>query len=210
MTGIRIFAATSALALCVGTLGAQAQGLSFSGGATVTSNYMSRGATLSDNRPALQAFAEAEVSGLYFGAFASTVRLAPDSSEFSLYGGYRFSVEAASFDLGYARYLYNSSGDCCGELYALFEVDLAPATLFGGVYLDSARLRRVNDLHLGVSYGFGDGFSTSLTAGRAAGGIRYGILGLGYQINDLIGVEAAYHTTNAQRDQVVVSATASF
>lgn len=210
MTRIRTLAATSALALVAGTLSAQAQGLSFSGGVTLTSNYMSRGVTQSNNRPALQFYAEGEAAGLYLGVFGSTVRLAPDEFEFDLYGGYRFSVGAASFDLGYARYLYDSTGNCCGEFYALAEMDLAPGTLFGGIYVDGARGHTLNDVHLGVSYDFGQGFSSSLTAGRGPGGARYGILGVGYAVNDNLSVEAGYHITNQQRNQLVVSAGFNF
>jgi len=210
MTRLRTLTATATLALCAGTLSAQAQGLSFSGGATLTSNYMSRGVTQSANRPALQFYGEVESSGFYAGIWASTVRLAPDDLEVDIYGGYRFSVGAASFDLGYARYLYDSTGNCCGEFYALAEIDLAPATVFGGFYVDSARVRTLNDIHLGVRYDFGQGFTTSLTAGRAAGGVRYGIVGMGYSFNDNFSVEAGYHLTNQQRNQVVVSTSFNF
>ena len=213
MTSYQTLAASAAIALCAGTLSAQAQNLTFSGGVSLTSNYMSRGVTQSENRPALQFYGEVEASGFYAGVWGSTVRFpAPetDAVELDLYAGYRFSVGAASFDVGYARYYYDDSGNCCGEFYGLFEIDADPATVFGGIHVDGARGNTLNDIHLGVSYGFAERYTTSLTAGRAAGGVRYGVLGLGYSFNDNFSVEAAYHVTNAQRNQLVVSASFDF
>lgn len=202
-------AAALAGVLSLLTAPALAQGLSFSGSVGITSNYMSRGVTQSDNRPALQFGFEGEASGFYAGIWGSTVRLAPDDIEVDLYAGYRFSVGAASFDVGYARYFYDSTGNCCGEVYGLFEVAADPVTVFGGVYYDP-RLRSTNDVHLGVRYGFMDRFEASAQVGRAAGGVNYGVVGLGYQLNDSVGFDAGYHITNAQRNQFVVSTRIGF
>ncbi len=211
MTNLRILAASAALLSGTAIAApALAQGLSFSAGAAVTSNYMSRGATQSNNRAVLQFYGEVEASGFYAGVWASTVRLAPDDLEVDLYAGYRFSVGSASFDIGYARYWYDSTGDCCGELYGLVEYEVDRTTVFAGIYLDGARLRSVNDLHIGVSYQFTDKIGTSLTVGRASGGARYGILGVSYAFTDNVSMEMSYHATNQQRDQLVLSASFDF
>jgi uncharacterized protein (TIGR02001 family) len=206
---LRTTAIAAAVALVAGSLSAQAQELSFSYGGTITSNYMSRGVTQSNNRPALQFYSEIETSGFYAGAWASTVRLAPDSVEVDLYAGYRFSVGAASFDLGYARYFYNRTGNCCGEVYASFEVESGSSTFSGGLAYDPGA-RVLADVNLGVSYDFGNQVSASAMAGRTPGGGRYGVVGVGYEISDNFGVEAAYHLTNAQRNQLVVSLNFNF
>lgn len=185
-----------------------AQPLSFSGGLAITSNYMSRGITQSADRPALQFWGEVETHGLYAGLWASTVRLAPDRLELDLSAGYRFSVGAAAFDIGYTRFLYDNTGDCCGELHARFEIDAQPGAWFGSVAYDPSA-RQITDTHLGVRYDFADRFNASATVGRAPG-VSYGILGLGYQLNDSVGFEAAAHLTTAQRNRIVLTTTIGF
>jgi uncharacterized protein (TIGR02001 family) len=208
MTKFPAAALAASLTLCAAP--ALAQGLSFSGGMTVTSNYMSRGITQSMNRPALQFWGEVENSGFYAGVWASSVRLAPDQVEVDLYAGYRFSVGAASFDIGYARYLYDRTGDCCGELYGTFEFEVDRTTIFGGVHLDGRRGMGVNDTNLGFRYEFYDSLTASAMVGRATGGVNYGVLGLGYAVNPNVAFEAGYHFTNAQRNQFVVSSNINF
>jgi uncharacterized protein (TIGR02001 family) len=208
MTKFPAAALAASLSLCAAP--ALAQGLSFSGGMTVTSNYMSRGVTQSMDRPALQFWGEVENMGFYAGVWASSVRLGTDRAEIDLYAGYRFSVGAASFDVGYVRYLYDRSGDCCGEVYGTFEFEADSTTFFGGLYLEGRRGLGVNDAHLGFRYGFYDNFNASAMVGRATGGVNYGVLGLGYTVNDNVGFEAGYHFTNAQRNQFVVSSNISF
>ena len=85
-------------------------------GATVTSRYISRGAANSDG-PALQGYIEPSYGIFYAGVWASTVDFAPDNVEIDLYAGIRPEFGALSLDLGYVRYLYDDSGDCCGEIY---------------------------------------------------------------------------------------------
>jgi uncharacterized protein (TIGR02001 family) len=88
-------------------------------GLALTSNYIFRGTTQSDDRPALQGYVEGESGALYFGAWASTVRLDGDRAELNLYAGLRQSLGGLDLDLGYVRYLYDRSGDCCGEAMLL-------------------------------------------------------------------------------------------
>lgn len=190
---------------------ARAQGLNFDAGVQLTSNYMSRGVSLSSNRGALQFSASVEASGFYATLFASTVREfgLPDDFELGLYGGYRFSVAAATFDVGYVRYYYDVSGYCCGEFYVLGQVDLDPFTVFGDIYVDSRNTSFFTNRSLGVSYAFDNGFSTSLSVGRSPRG-RYNVLSVGYRMNDNASLRVAYHNTTIQRDQLVVTASYNF
>lgn len=215
MTTFRIAALAAGLAMAT-SAPALAQGLSFSGGVTITSDYMSRGVTNSRNRPALQFYGEVEASGFYAGLWGSTVDFGlddPDDLEIDLYAGYRFSVGAASFDIGYARYFYDSSGNCCGELYGLASYETGPLNLFAGVYVDPSDSFRVNDVHAGFTYSFAERWSAGLKAGRAGRpSWTYGIASVGYQLNDNVSFEAAYHMTRAagERNRFVVSASVSF
>ena len=88
-------------------------------GATITSNYVSRGLTLSDDRPAFQAYMEASYGIAYAGIWGSTYNVLDDNkAEIDLSVGIRPEFGKVSLDIGYARYYYSFDGDCCGEVYA--------------------------------------------------------------------------------------------
>ena len=87
-------------------------------GATVTSNYVSRGTSQSDG-PALQGYLEATYGIFYAGVWASGVDpvITGGNVEVDVYGGIRPEFGDLSLDIGYARYYYPPVGDCCGEGY---------------------------------------------------------------------------------------------
>lgn len=88
-------------------------------GAAITSNYMFRGLTQSDNKPAFQAYMEATYGIFYAGVWGSTVDFGDDNKgEIDLSAGVRPEFGRLSLDLGYVRYYYTEDGDCCGEAYA--------------------------------------------------------------------------------------------
>lgn len=201
-------AALSALALAAP---AAAQGVSLSWGATLTSNYVSRGETQSANGAAFQPWVEAEMNGFYAGIWASNVRFAPAAREFEidLYGGYRWNLENTTLDIGYARYLYSRSGDAGGEFYLLAEHEAGNITLFGGVYVGHTGGWTLNDIHAGVSMPLWDRLSGSVRLGRATSG-RYGDIGVSYALSDNIELDARLHHSTAEGRRVVVSANFSF
>lgn len=84
-------------------------------GAAATTNYIYRGATQSDDKPAVQGYVEAESGLFYGGVWASTVDIDDDRVEVDLYVGLRPDFGDLSVDLSYTRFLYDESGDCCGE-----------------------------------------------------------------------------------------------
>jgi uncharacterized protein (TIGR02001 family) len=177
---------------------AAAQDVAFSWGATLTSNYMSRGATQSDNDPAFQPWAEVGLNGFYAGIWASNVRYPGDPDfgrdrlELDLYTGYRFQVENFGFDLGYVRYLYDRSGDCCGELYGLVEVEAGSGGAFGGVYLSHSGGLRIADAHVGVRLPIIEQLGASALVGRS-GGSNYGNIGVSYTVNPNVELDLRYH-----------------
>ena len=88
----------------------------------VTSNYVFRGATQTDDGPAVQGGVDyTHDSGLYAGAWASNVEITPGDNGFEtdLYAGYNFKLnEAVTFDVGYIAYLYHSTNDFdASEIY---------------------------------------------------------------------------------------------
>ena len=196
----------AALAL-LSAVPASAQGFTFSWGGTITSNYISRGVSQTQNRPAFQPWVEVESNGFYGGLWASNVRFGggdPDRAELDIYGGYRWSIENTSFDIGYARYLYNSSGDCCGEFYALAEHEAGTLTIFGGAYIGHSGGLSLNDAHTGISLALNDSFSASATLGLASG-LNYGDFGVTYAFNDNYDVDARVYRSAVLGTRAVVS-----
>lgn len=92
-------------------------GVSYLFGVDVVSNYVSNGVTQSDGKPAIQPYFEIGFNGFYAGTWLSNVDFGDnDDWEINLYLGYRNLFANDLFvDVGYARYFYDHSGDCCGE-----------------------------------------------------------------------------------------------
>lgn len=92
-------------------------------GAALTSRYMSRGAENS-NKPALQAYVTPSYGIFYAGLWVSTLTgslggvVPGDKVEFDLSVGITPKFGDLALDLGYVRFLYDKSGDCCGEFHA--------------------------------------------------------------------------------------------
>jgi uncharacterized protein (TIGR02001 family) len=131
---IQAVAPVLALGLTAAPAGAQEFALNY--GVAVTSNYISDGTTQSNDNPALQGYVEGSYGMFYGGLWSSTVdfgddaELGGDQVEFDLYAGIRPSFGDLSLDLSYYRYLYDDSGDCCGEFVLIAEYPVAD---FGAV-----------------------------------------------------------------------------
>jgi len=97
---------------------AMSQEISYYAGISATSNYVSNGITQTSGNPAIQPYLEMEYAGFYAGTWLSNVDFGTgDHVEIDLYLGYRTTLaEKLYVDVGYARYFYDDSGDCCGEL----------------------------------------------------------------------------------------------
>ena len=204
-----LFAAV--IALSASALPAAAQSLSF--GVGVTTDYISRGASQTAGRPALQPWVEFENNGFYVGAWASNVSLAPDSVEVDLLAGYRWSAGNTDIDVGYARYIYDNTGDAGGELYGLLSHNMDDgATLFAGFYIgQSAGGWQTNDAHVGMSMPISDRLTGSFTAGFNLGSsTSYGNIGVAYTVNDQVEVDFRLHAGSALSTQAVLSTAISF
>lgn len=112
-----------------------ASGLDISATATVTSNYVFRGVSLSDNDPAVQGSIEVEhSSGLYAGTWASSIaRYAGTNAELDLYAGWRPQMGAIDLDLGVVAYLYpGGKGGNYSELAGSAGYTIGPVELRAG------------------------------------------------------------------------------
>lgn len=110
--------AAGAFTLGLFATSAFAQELSFSYGVDITSNYIAKGSTQTEDRPAIQPYFEAAYGLLYAGVWASNVRFGGVSDiEYDVYAGITPSWGNVDFDLGFARYLYRDDKTDYGEVY---------------------------------------------------------------------------------------------
>lgn len=182
---------------------AAAEELSFSAGASLVSTYVSNGVDQTDG-PAFQPWIEGSYGGLYFGAWLSTLDktlAGGDSLETDLYLGYRGDYGALSYDLGYFRYFYNESGNCCGELIASLGVAATPQLELGLTLKHDPSSRSNPDdainAMLSVDYALSDTIGLFATFGTISkGGHDYWSIGASYALNDAFGLSLAWHDTN--------------
>lgn len=89
----------------------------FTGSFSVTTDYIFRGISQSQNRPAVQGgVAYKHSSGLYVGTWASTIAWVKDTGvkdnnhvEIDIYGGFKGELDELTYDLGIIRYAYPGS-----------------------------------------------------------------------------------------------------
>ena len=92
-----------------------------SANAAVTSNYVWRGMTQTDDQAAVSGGIDyVSKSGFYVGTWASNVDFGDDTSaEIDVYGGYTFDAGDIGFDVGYIFYGFPGGGDAdVSEVYA--------------------------------------------------------------------------------------------
>jgi uncharacterized protein (TIGR02001 family) len=140
--------------------------LSVSANVSLTSNYVWRGYTQSDDNPALQGgFDLAHESGFYAGTWGSNVEFADAHSELDAYLGYQTELgSGATLDLGYLRYMYPGATDLdISELKAV----LGYQQYSLGYYYspDFADSIDTHYLELGVSYPLPEDFTLDATLG---------------------------------------------
>lgn len=135
-----------------------------SANAAVTSNYVWRGITQTDDGPALQAGLDyAHEQGFYVGGWASNV---DKGAEIDLYAGYAGEVQDFGYDVGYLRYNYtddafseNFGEFYIGGSYKIFSISYAIGDYDGTdyTYLDlGLEYEFENIATLGLHYGMTD------------------------------------------------------
>ncbi len=196
MTFDKTLACGAVLALASGSALAD-----FSANVGLTSNYVFRGLTQTDNGPAIQGgFDYSHESGVYLGVWGSNVTgYGPDNSvELDLYGGWGTSLAGFDIDLGYLRYQYpktdNSDNNTdefhigasrdFGMLSAGYTFYYSP-DFFGagkGYYHDFAvDVPLPADFSVGLHYGFtrvddGDDYDDySISVGKSFGGFDFSV-----------------------------------
>lgn len=187
-----------------------AENVTFYSGGTLTSNYVSNGISQSDDKPAIQAYLEAEAEGFYAGTWLSSVNFdTGDRLEVDLYLGYRNTFSNSVYvRADYARYLYNQTGDCCGEFrfslgYTLQQLQMVGYVAYnpdGGTFNKRATLAYSVRDKVGFSGTYGNKQSTNN---------KYWDAGFTYAINDFVSADLRYHDAQIGFQGIVVSISTS-
>lgn len=221
-------ACASLLALTVGAGAAQAQTapeVAFNIG--VVSDYVFRGASQTDEEPALQGGVDVSfANGFYVGGWASMVDFGDDTdAEVDLYGGYRTELGGYGLDLGVVSYLYvNEPGSAdynYVELKAAASRAIGPVTLGAAVYYSPNFFgadEQTTYLEANAAYAVTDKWSVSGAIGHQSLDVNddYATwnLGVAYALTDHLVVDVRYHDTDVDGpltdDRFVVGLKASF
>lgn len=172
-------------------------------GAALTSRYISRGVAQSDGA-AVQGYVEASYDWVYLGVWASTVDLGDDDVEIDFYGGIRPTFGDLALDIGYARYVYDASGDCCGELYAKASYAFTPQFSAGiDTYWDPEA--STNYVAANATVALPYDFSLSGAVGHDFDGKTDWNAGISYTWAETITFDARYHDANTQPSRFVAT-----
>lgn len=216
------------LALTVGAGAAQAQAapeVAFNIG--VVSDYVFRGASQSNEDPALQGGVDATFgNGFYAGTWASMVDFGDGTdAEVDLYGGYRTEAAGYALDFGVVGYLYVNEPGPADYNYVEFKAAasraVGPATL-GAVVYYSPDFYGADDeatyLEANAAFALAEKWSLSGAVGHQWLDVNDDYttwnLGLAYALTDHLAVDVRYHDTDVDGpltdDRFVVGLKASF
>ena len=204
---LRTFVKSSVILGLLGTGGLAAQAeTEFSGNVTLTSDYVWRGVTQSDQSFAIQGgFDVAHSTGFYAGTWASNVDFGDNTNlELDLYGGYAGEFgDGFSYDVGVIQYLYSGQPSTTDydflEVYAGLSYAFDAGIELGGfvafdpdnenLYTEGTAGYSVND-ELGVSlaigyFSFDGGFDYTQTT-----------IGASYTVGELFDVGASIYSVD--------------
>lgn len=119
--------------VAVGT--AKAENLNFSFGADATTNYISKGFTQTENRPAFQPYMEVAYGPAYVTMWGSNARFGGvDDVELDVGIGFRPDIELIDLDIGFVRYFYAKDKANYGEAFVKASYELTDTTRVGLSY----------------------------------------------------------------------------
>ncbi len=182
-------------------------------GLALTTDYIDRGATQTGGRPAVQAYAEATAGVVYGGIWGSTVNLDDDRAEIDLYLGLRPSLAALDVDLSYTRYLYDTTGDCCGELALALAHPVGQSGLVSGEISTDPEAETLW-LEAGGALTLFDAFEADALLGSDLGTLDEDRiawqLGVARSFADVATLDMRYHDSNLDPARAVVSLSLDF
>ena len=202
---------TVAAGLCLAAQQAPAQEVNWSWGVDLTSNYVFAGVTQSDDKAAIQPWVEVEMNGAYFSIWASTVDLPPDNWEIDFFLGYRGTTRYdLNWDVSLARYTYDSTGDCCGEVRLYLSYPVTPGAEIGAYAAYNPETGDWNRF-LDASYDIADGLAVSGSLGKSDGmGTTYWDIGTSYAIDGRFSADLRYYGADVGDAGMVLSLSLGF
>lgn len=189
---------------------ASAQEAEYSFNVAVTSDYVFRGFSQTDENPALQGGVDV-VSGMWYaGGWASNVDFGDSTSaEVDIYAGITPTVGAVSLNLGAIYYGYVNAPSTTDynfwEFKAAASIPAGPVTLSAAAYYSPEFFGGLGDsLYYEASASISpvDKWTISATAGKQTfddiSGADYGTwnLGVGYAITEAVSVDVRYSDTD--------------
>lgn len=199
-------AAVAALIATASASTASAQDVSFNVG--VTSDYVFRGLSQTDESPALQAGVDVTFeSGFYAGAWASNVDFFDDTdAEVDVYGGYRTEVSGFALDFGLVGYFYINEPSGADYNFVEFKAAasraVGPVTLGAVVYYTPDYSGAIDDatyVEANAAWAFADKFTATAAVGNQDfDGFDYTTwnAGVAYALTDKISLDGRYHDTD--------------
>lgn len=178
--------------------------IDFAFGVALTTNYLSDGVSQSDNGPAMQGYGEASSGIFYSGLWFSNVTIDTDRFEIDLYAGIRPQFGPIALDFGYTRYLYDDTGDCCGEWIAKADLELNSAlTLQAQTELDPQA--RIITQTLGATLALGDSleFSAAIEEDVEDDATTNWNAGLKVAVGQTVSVDLRYHDSDFDEERYV-------
>lgn len=202
------------LAAGAGVGAGAAEGVTVTGGVTLTTDYVFRGVSFSAHGPAVQPYIEAELNGFYAGVWGSNVDFGPggtDDFEVDYYLGYRGETAGGfSYDLNYARFTFDSTGDCCGEFNVVLGYPLGEKVGLSAVFAYDPVADTLASA-AGASYAFNDSFSVSGSYGYdQALSHNYWDVGASYALNDTTSLDLRYFETDDTNALIVAGVSFDF
>ncbi len=181
-------------------------------GATVTSDYISRGLSSTEHGAAIQPWAELDIGDFYAGYWGSNVTYAGTGYwESDLSVGVRPMLGAVSFDFGYVYYVYSSMdyASPSGEAYAKASITPVDPLTLGAAFYVNPEDTSATYSELNAAYDFPHDISLSGALGFVTGNGDYGDyttwnVGASWKPVELVTLDARYHD-GPDADRFVVS-----
>jgi uncharacterized protein (TIGR02001 family) len=183
---------------------------SLTAGVALATDYLFDSVSQAHGTPVIQGYLEYEVRGFYVGLWGSRVDMPPDRLEYNIYAGYRGEAGGLSYDIGYWRYLYDATGNCCGEAILNLGAPVSDQVELGltvGYDFAASDWRSI----VTVSYGVTEMMSVSAALGyNGAGAYTHWNAGVSLAMTDTVGLDLRYYDGNGIGATVAAMLTADF
>jgi uncharacterized protein (TIGR02001 family) len=143
-------------------------------GAAVNSDYISRGITQTEHKPAVSGYVEPSVGPVYGGIWASNVDFGGTTdTEVDFYAGVRPEVGPVTFDIGYnyATYVADPSGNA-GEFYVKADVAASDNVTIGAQFFTNPQDASATYIEANADITLPHGFGVSGAVGAVSNSVQ--------------------------------------